>query len=160
MVKRSCLLLTAVVLFNIHNISEHPRIAAQRQVKEELSTCKNPETGCYRDNPGALLKMLYFDDGVVRVNLHRIAISADQAALDGIPLKEATYMPMRLDTQDDAYGVVVGKIVRDGMSKPVPYDSSEVSPNTVDELEVNVATCAYVCGLASKVCPTKNQVPN
>ena len=133
-------------------MTENARITAQRELIELLATCQNSSKGCFRDDPEALLGVVYFDDSWVRAELSSIAIGADKASTEGVSIEDATYMPMKLVVNSG-----IGKIVQEGMSKPIPHDGSEVSPNSVDELRVNVANCAFVCGQAAEVCPLKTE---
>ena len=128
-------------------MAEHPRTTAQMELREKLATCNNPESGCFRDNPNALLSMGYFDDGGIRANLNNIAVGADKAAREGIPLEEAEYFPTRIEGR----GIV--RIVNCDTPESIPHDRTNVAPNSIAEIEINVANCAYICGQSVELCP-------
>ena len=118
-------------------------------VKVLLSECRNPETGCFRDNPEALLTMLYFDDAGIRANLSSIAQAADEAAVKGQALDETTYTPIKIGIRDGAHALV------DGSPEQIPHEQPNTATGTVSDIYPEVALCAYACGNAVEICPLK-----
>lgn len=123
------------------------------EIDDILVRCANPESGCFAGQPKALNGMVYMDDALLRANWNQVAIAADKAGAEGVPLEDTTYTTVILKGSG-VCRLVEGEERRIGDLEP-PEDDTLQSTQGFDYV---VAQRAYQCGKNAETCPLKQEL--
>jgi hypothetical protein len=133
---------------------------ADPQLTEILGRCERSDEGCFAGDQEAIESMLWVDDAMIRSGQQRIAMAADDAASEGLPLVEATFVEPSLDivgqlwdnpfTPPHKRGVVAE--IGQGDTRTI----GELLEDEPDSIRARIAKCAYSCGrVGVGDCPIK-----
>lgn len=124
---------------------------ARPEYEEVLARCPSPEEGCFASDSATLGAMLYMDDAGLRSEWARIAVAADTAATQDLPLEDATYGEVKIEPIPGSW---IEHRIGTGETKRIGDLPQIESRESTTGVGYRVAKCAYACGKQA-LCPLK-----